>query len=103
PVWLADGSARFVVTLAPGEQRPIEVEVRLHGAGELVSDGIAYRSWRERFQGLPLPAGREDVVRRSIDDLRALLLFTEDGPYPAAGIPWFVAAFGRDALLAAAM
>ena len=44
------------------------------------------------------------VYRRSVDDMGALRLYDHDfGPdlwIPAAGVPWYVALFGRDALIA---
>src|SRR5207244_10209395 len=44
------------------------------------------------------------VYRRSVEDLGALRLYDHDfGPdvwIPAAGVPWFVALFGRDSLIA---
>jgi glycogen debranching enzyme len=39
------------------------------------------------------------LLHRGQRDLRALLTESEHGRYIAAGIPWYVAAFGRDALL----
>jgi hypothetical protein len=39
------------------------------------------------------------LAAAAADDLRALLLPTPLGPVPAAGVPWYVAPFGRDALL----
>lgn len=39
------------------------------------------------------------LLQRGLRDLRALLTETQDGRYLAAGIPWYVAPFGRDALL----
>ena len=40
------------------------------------------------------------VIRRSIDDLSVLINATPDGQaYVAAGVPWFSALFGRDALI----
>jgi glycogen debranching enzyme len=39
------------------------------------------------------------LLHRGQRDLRALLTDTEQGRFLAAGIPWYVAAFGRDALL----
>ncbi|HEX9342440.1 MAG TPA: amylo-alpha-1,6-glucosidase [Actinomycetota bacterium] len=39
------------------------------------------------------------VLTRAMRDLRALLTPTRHGKVVAAGIPWFVAPFGRDALL----
>src|SRR6266516_2096839 len=39
------------------------------------------------------------LLTRAVRDLRALLTPTEHGDVVAAGIPWFVAPFGRDALM----
>ncbi|MGH2498649.1 MAG: amylo-alpha-1,6-glucosidase [Candidatus Limnocylindria bacterium] len=43
----------------------------------------------------------EELVARSALDLRALIDFKETGPFPTAGIPWYAAPFGRDALIVA--
>ncbi|HET8567507.1 MAG TPA: glycogen debranching N-terminal domain-containing protein [Candidatus Limnocylindria bacterium] len=43
----------------------------------------------------------EGLIARSALDLRALIDFEETGPFPTAGIPWYAAPFGRDALIAA--
>ncbi|MHB8512387.1 MAG: amylo-alpha-1,6-glucosidase [Actinomycetota bacterium] len=39
------------------------------------------------------------LLQRGSRDLRALLTETSEGKYIAAGIPWYVAPFGRDSLL----
>jgi glycogen debranching enzyme len=43
------------------------------------------------------------VLTRSIEDLRSLSFQTAQGAFPAAGLPWFVAPFGRDSLIIALM
>jgi glycogen debranching enzyme len=43
----------------------------------------------------------EGLIHRSALDLRALLDFEDTGPFPTAGIPWYAAPFGRDALICA--
>ena len=41
----------------------------------------------------------QQVLARSVEDLRSLSFQTAQGPFPAAGLPWFVAPFGRDSLI----
>jgi glycogen debranching enzyme len=41
----------------------------------------------------------ENVIAASVRDLKALVTPVPGGQLPAAGIPWFVAPFGRDSLL----
>jgi glycogen debranching enzyme len=97
------GALCFVLHLPPGEVEVLELEVALHNPLAVDAPGLSYEAWRAGFEVPALPDGHGEVLARAIDDLRALLLFTEHGLYPAAGIPWYVAAFGRDALLSAYM
>lgn len=41
----------------------------------------------------------QEVLFRGVQDFRSLLFETKSGIFPAAGIPWFVAPFGRDSLI----
>ncbi len=94
----------FTRTLEPGEAHTLSVSVTLETPYQ-DEGGVDYDAWLAGFT-LPqvnLSDAHAAVLAQAKLDLRALLLFTEHGPYIAAGIPWYVAAFGRDALLSAAM
>ena len=93
----------FKLTLAPKAAHTLSVAVTLQTLGEDYP-GMGYEGWLEGFPAAEsLSQRHQEVLTQAQQDLRALLLFTKHGPYLAAGIPWYVAAFGRDALLAASM
>ena len=98
-----DGRATWRQELAPGARAVVRVTCAIHDpAVPTRHQAESYPAWRAAFGAVPVgPEPR--VTARAVDDLRGLLLFTEDGPVPAAGIPWYVAVFGRDALLTAHM
>lgn len=101
PTGLTAGAAAYQLSLAPGEKRVIVVRTTIHDPLEAGPPGMTYEAWLAAF---PESSGEQGaVLSRAKLDLRALLLFSEEGPLPAAGIPWFVTAFGRDSLLAALM
>lgn len=57
-----------------------------------------FQEWDQRFANISIPPLDQIVWNQAKEDIRALLMRTPHGLYPAAGVPWFVAAFGRDAL-----
>ncbi len=62
----------------------------------------SYRRWKDACTSISTD---NDLVNRllgaSLRDLHALLMPAPGGVLPAAGIPWYVAPFGRDSLLTA--
>src|SRR6185436_7495019 len=73
-----------------------------HGATD---QGRLHRQWLE--VATKLTSANEDVYRlyrQSVEDMGALRLYdhdiASDAWLPAAGVPWFVAIFGRDSLIA---
>lgn len=58
------------------------------------------RQWQDRTTRFS--SDNEDfneMMRRNARDIQMLLTQTDEGRYVAAGIPWFVALFGRDSLI----
>ena len=58
------------------------------------------REWLDSCTRIDCGSARlQRILATGISDLRALMTPSEDGEMIAAGIPWYVASFGRDALL----
>jgi glycogen debranching enzyme len=104
--------ATWRVALSPGEESSLEVAVEaLHRrrrrrsrpleqvAVELDEEHQAWVSRCTRIRSDDEPFDR--VVACSVRDLGALMMPLDGDALPAAGIPWYVAAFGRDSLLTA--
>ncbi|MFC4452985.1 glycogen debranching N-terminal domain-containing protein [Deinococcus sonorensis] len=91
--WTVDQDLTVTVTVQAlnGQEAP-----PLPDPAALLQD---YRQWEAPFT-LPDSADQH-VLERSLQDLRSLLFHTPQGPFPAAGLPWFVAPFGRDSLIIA--
>ena len=96
------GRISFGVGIEPGESREFSVSVTLEESGEAVRE-----DWREAgaLYG-DAPALRTDwkILRRcwerSLEDLESLSFDAGGGLLvPAAGSPWYMALFGRDALI----
>ena len=91
----------WTLDMAPGEQREIEVRTTLTASDDPATAGdlSSYAQWRAPHAIRLVQHGEQAALDRAIDDLRMLMLSTEHGLYPAAGLPHFVTVFGRDALI----
>ncbi len=115
----ANGSLRFPVELAPGDDWHVCLQV------DCLTSARSRPRWASCPQRQPLADRAERLRRRwqrtvaridpadprlllaydqAVEDFAALRLFDRDFSsdvwLPAAGIPWFVAIFGRDAIVA---
>jgi len=94
------------ITLAPKDVKRMTVRVDVassdHDPGQF--DALpTYEAWREPFRSIIDTHPQRPGLVKAVDDLRSLLLRTEAGPFPAAGLPIFVNLFGRDSLITAMM
>ncbi|TMC46407.1 MAG: hypothetical protein E6J23_03085 [Chloroflexi bacterium] len=102
-----DGPARgrVSVRVSPGDRRAIEIDIRVHSS--LPSPLVADRDW-DAWQRTSTKFASDSpdldawIARGSLD-LFMLSDQTRDGFFPSAGIPWFVAPFGRDSIMTALM
>ncbi len=94
------GRISFSVRLEPGEERAARVSVVLEESDE----EVRWKRLAPLYADAPeLETGWEELRRsweRSLEDLESLTLDVGEGLLvPAAGAPWFMALFGRDALI----
>ena len=104
PDQVEEDGVRFRLELAPKERAELRVQIALDNPlTKSEPHDLTYEAWQDGFNVQADSERHQEVLDQAIDDLRALLISTECGPFPSAGIPWFVAAFGRDALLTSFM
>jgi glycogen debranching enzyme len=112
PEELTAERAKFVLRIRPGDAARIESRVtpesgraRIvrhsygHEAALVQREADAFREESARFR-CDDPRVQQ-ILDRSIGDLHALQVVAGDNRILGAGIPWFCAPFGRDALIAA--
>lgn len=92
----AAGELELAIACEPGEERRETLTYAEAGAR-------ASASLERAISGLPVITTTherfDDLLGRSAADLRLMVTQTEYGPFPYAGVPWFNAPFGRDALI----
>lgn len=101
PQCIEGGTLYFEFKLYPREKRTIHCRVRVELPFSVTTPALSYSEWRREFASLYDTS--TPVMKRAVDDIRALVLCTEYGIVPAAGIPWYVALFGRDSIITAYM
>jgi glycogen debranching enzyme len=112
PQLLTSTSARFHITLEPGEETTLETRVECHVgdtsvpshsfASALAAVRTERNRWHERVPILYSDnEGFNDWLNRSLHDLALLRTEGEHGSYVYAGIPWFATVFGRDGIITA--
>ncbi len=113
PASLSAQRAVFEFSIAPGETRRMFIEVACDAGPAAEPPRYAFRRAlyqsrrrlrRESSRAAAVVTSNEvfnEAMRRSVSDLYMLVTDKETGAYPYAGVPWFCAAFGRDALITA--
>jgi glycogen debranching enzyme len=111
-----DGSrATFDLTIQPGRQTLIYVEVGCQDdtaaesrdvRANYLTSMVEVRRWMRTRSARAAAmesstALFNEAIRRAVADLYMLITEKPTGLYPYAGIPWFTAVFGRDALITA--
>ena len=96
----ADGRAELSFVVTPGRATEAAVD-RTIATSLRAARSLAHR-WTDEIAAIETDsAAFNRLLRRSAGDLRALLTPCAAGEVAAAGIPWFVAPFGRDACITA--
>ena len=97
------GRLSFGLRLEPGRERAVRVSVTIEQGGQ---EEIRWREPAPLYGDAPVLQTDSEPLRRSwersVEDLGSLSLEVGEGLIvPAAGAPWYMALFGRDALIIA--
>jgi glycogen debranching enzyme len=109
PALVASNRAVYTLTLAPNIAQRLDITVSASSHDEPPSARIAARNLRASAYGLAVESARvktdnevfSALFEQSLADVQMLLTDTPDGSVPYAGVPWFVAPFGRDSIITA--
>ena len=109
PLMVASHRAVYTLRLEPGAAQRIDVTVSASSHETPPSATVAARSLRVAGYGLAAESMRVKTdnetfsafVEHSLADIQMLLTETPEGDVPYAGVPWFVAPFGRDSVITA--
>jgi glycogen debranching enzyme len=116
PVAMQDGNVRFAIELEPRQSRQISVSISIsevprttrhkidiveRGTGDPISSNGEIASLRRNTQLSTDSLLLNRVMDRSLRDLDVLRSQLTGVHYFAAGVPWFVALFGRDSIITA--
>lgn len=111
PTELTSSVASYTIDLEPGERRSLFVTIicddlktalptpflrGLVSASRAMKGVCANTATVETSNDL-----FNQILCRSMADLRMLITHTTQGPYPYAGIPWYSTTFGRDGIITA--
>lgn len=112
PMKIHGTGAELLVSLAPKKRAVISLDVNFE-IDEQRSRKVGFERALQLSEADYLRAAKEDfeiktnndqfneLLKRSINDLRMLATDTAYGPYPYAGIPWYSTVFGRDGIITA--
>ena len=117
PPIVSAGGFRWIAEIAPGETWEVDLDLavaigerwitRRHHHPDLPDAARRNREWMLERPTLRTTDGRlSDAYSTAIEDLSALRLHDPEGirrPTIAAGAPWYMALFGRDALITSYM
>ena len=99
------GTASFQIDLAPRKSFEIRIEIALRDtARRAMPNKPKPRTPKEPFQDVAIQSDNElfnRCLQRSFSDLRMLLMSERGRDFFSAGVPWYVALFGRDSLITA--
>jgi glycogen debranching enzyme len=112
PTLVATHRALYELTLAPGARRRIRVTASARNT-EPPRPVPHFQASLPKLRALATPLrmeaarivsdneGFNTLISRSLVDLEMLLTVTPQGRVPYAGVPWYVAPFGRDSVISA--
>jgi glycogen debranching enzyme len=109
PLMVAANRAVYRLTLAPNAAQRIDVTASASTRDEPPEATIAARGLRAAAFGLTVDSTRVKTdnegfslfFEQSLADVQMLLTETPEGDVPYAGVPWYVAPFGRDSIITA--
>jgi glycogen debranching enzyme len=110
PAAIAEGAVSYELDLGPREERRLSIATTVRelppepvrAPAPIPASHGSYREWLRRRVGVVTDNAQFDrLLEEARCDLRLLSSGDPEAPFIAAGVPWYAALFGRDAIVTA--